>query len=287
MIGVLLAGGRGKRLRPLTDRIPKPMVPLLNKPLLDYNLNLFRMNGIRHIFMTVCYKKEVIQEYAGHGQDAGLEIRYIEEQTPLGTAGSLFSSSSLIDETAAILSGDALTNISLRQVYKYHKAKKARVTIVTTPSENPEQFGVCLSDQKGRLLSILEKPEKANLLTNQVSTGIYLIEPSLFSEYKFQGEVDFAKNVFPALIANNEPIFVYETNAYWQDIGTFRQYTLAEKRLKRGIPGINSMLKQFYPLSKNFSASISQEKMAHADWMNSYSSMLKKQAGISFEKVLL
>lgn len=277
MIGVLLAGGRGKRLRPITDHIPKPMVPLLNKPLLDYNLNVFKRNGIQQIFVTVCYKKEIIQQYAGHGEGTELDIQYIEEHTPLGTAGSLFSSSNLLQKTVAVLSGDALTNIPLRQVYKYHKSKGARVTIVTAPSERPEEFGVCLSDQKGRLLSILEKPNESNILTNQVSTGIYLIEPSLFSEYKFQGEVDFAKDVFPALLTNNEPVYVYETTAYWQDIGTIYQYDLAEKRLKRGIPGINSMLKPF-PF---------QEKVTSFDWMDSYSALLKKQAGISAEKVLL
>ncbi|OLN23360.1 hypothetical protein BTO30_05185 [Domibacillus antri] len=286
MIGVLLAGGRGKRLRPMTDHIPKPLVPLLNRPLLDYNLNVFKVNGIRRIFMTVCYKKEIIKQYAGTGKEAGMDIQYIEEITPLGTAGSLFASNELFEETIAVLSGDALTNVPLRDVYAFHQAKKARVTIVTAPSESPEQFGVCLADRESRLLSILEKPDEPRLLTNQVSTGIYLIESSLFSDYAFRGEVDFAKDVFPALLANGEPVFVYETNAYWQDIGTIRQYTLAEKRLKRGIPGI-SLLKQFYPLSKTFSAPLLHEKILPAALADSYSSILKKQTGILDEKVLL
>jgi NDP-sugar pyrophosphorylase family protein len=287
MIGVLLAGGRGKRLRPITDHIPKPMVPLLNKLLLDYNLNVFKMNDIRRVFMTVCYKKEIIKQYAGDGKEAGMDIKYIEEMTPLGTAGGLFASRDLFDETVAVLSGDALTNVPLRDVYAFHKENKARVTIVITPSERPEQYGVCLADQEGRLLSILEKPDKLRLLTNQVSTGIYLIEPSLFSDYAFSGEVDFAKDVFPALIANEEPVFVYETNAYWQDIGTLRQYALAEKRLKRGIQGISMIKQQFYPLSKSFSTPFSHEKMHSAALVDPYSSILKKQAGVSDEKVLL
>ncbi|OES44366.1 nucleotidyltransferase family protein [Domibacillus iocasae] len=287
MIGILLAGGRGKRLRPITDRIPKPMVPLLNKPLLDYNLNVFKMNGISRVIMTVCYKKEIIQQHAGFGQQHGLDIQYIEEHKPLGTAGSLFASSGLFKETLAVLSGDALTNVPLRHVYDFHKEKGARITIVTAMAERPEQFGVCLTDQKGRLLSLLEKPSEAHLWTNQVSTGIYLIEPSLFEEYVFQGEVDFAKDVFPALLANREPIYVYETTAYWQDIGTHRAYKLAEKRLKRGISGITNRLKPVYPLSNTFSASVLHEKSGSVDRLDSYSSMFKKQAGISDEKVLL
>ncbi|OKL38112.1 nucleotidyltransferase family protein [Domibacillus mangrovi] len=286
MIGVLLAGGRGKRLRPITDYIPKPMVPLLNRPLLDYNLNVFKMNEIRRVFMTVCYKKEIIKQYAGNGEEIGLDIQYIEETAPLGTAGSLFASSDLFEETVAVLSGDALTNVSLRDAYAFHKEHKARVTIVITPSERPEQFGVCLADQEGRLISILEKPDEPRLLTNQVSTGIYLIEPSLFSDYAFSGEVDFAKDVFPALIANEEPVYVYETNAYWQDIGTLRQYALAEKRLKRGITGI-SMPKQLYPCSHSYSASNPLEKTQVNVLGDSHSSILKKQAGVSDEKVLL
>ncbi|WP_046173834.1 nucleotidyltransferase family protein [Domibacillus indicus] len=287
MIGILLAGGRGKRLRPITDRIPKPMVPLLNKPLLDYNLNVFKMNGIYRVIMTVCYKKEVIQQHAGFGRQDGLYIQYIEERKPLGTAGSLFASSGLFKETLAILSGDALTNIPLRHVYDFHKEKGARVTIVTTVADRPEQFGVCLTDPKGRLLSLLEKPADAHLWTNQVSTGIYLIEPSVFEDYPFQGEVDFAKDVFPALLSNQEPVYVYETNAYWQDIGTHRAYKLAEKRLKRGIQGITGRLKPIYPLSDTFSSPALHGKNTAADLQESYSSMLKKQAGISDEKVLL
>ncbi|OMP67676.1 nucleotidyltransferase family protein [Domibacillus epiphyticus] len=286
MIGVLLAGGRGKRLRPMTDHIPKPMVPLLNRPLLDYNLNVFKVNEIRRVIMTICYKKEMIKQYAGSGKESGMNIQYIEEITPLGTAGSLFASSDLLEETVAILSGDALTNVPLRDVYAFHRAKKARVTIVTAPSERPEQFGVCLADREGRLLSILEKPDEPRLLTNQVSTGIYLIESSLFSDYEFIGEVDFARDVFPLLLSNGEPVFVYETNAYWQDVGTMRQYSLAEKRLKRGIPGI-TVLKQFYPLSSSFSAPFFHEKIQHAALADSYSPILKKQAGIYDEKVLL
>ncbi|OXS80404.1 nucleotidyltransferase family protein [Domibacillus enclensis] len=287
MIGILLAGGRGRRLRPLTDRIPKPMVPLLNKPLLEYNLNVFKMSGIREVIMTVCYKKESIQQYAGCGYKKGLRIQYIEERSPLGTAGSLFASGQAFEETLAVLSGDALTNIPLREVYQYHKQKKARVTIVTAIVEHPEQFGICLADEDGRLLTIIEKPEDPFLWTNQVSTGIYLIEPSLFKDYSFKGDVDFAKDVFPALLENEEPVYVYETNAYWQDIGTHRAYKLAEKRLKRGIPGITGHLQPHYPLSSAFNPFILQEKTGPVDRFSLSSQMLKKQAGISDEKVLL
>ncbi|MCM3788429.1 nucleotidyltransferase family protein [Domibacillus indicus] len=287
MIGILLAGGRGKRLRPITDHIPKPMVPLLGKPLLDYNLNVFKRNKIYRVIMTVCYKKEVIQQHAGFGHQNGLDIEYIEECEPLGTAGSLFASKGLFKETLAVLSGDALTNIPLRQAYNFHKEKGARVTIVTARAEHPEHFGVCLTDQSGKLLSFLEKPSNVQLWTNQVSTGIYLVEPSLFEDYALYGKADFAQDVFPMLLANQEPVYVYETNAYWQDIGTHPAYKLAEKRLKRGIPGITNRLQPVYPLSNTFPASILNENDGLAERSDCYSPMLKKQAGISDEKVLL
>lgn len=287
MIGVVLAGGRGRRLRPLTDRIPKPMVPLLGKPLLDYNFQLFKNAGIDRLVLTVCYKKEIIKQHARCGKQAGLQIQYIEETNPLGTAGSLFQTSHLFQkETVIIVSGDALTNTSLQEAYAFHKEKKARVTIVTAPSDRPEQFGVCLFDQQKRLLRLLEKPKKETLFTNEVSTGIYLIESDVFSDYEFFGEADFAKNVFPALLQNNEPVFVYQTNAYWQDIGTFQAFRLAEKQLKRGIPGINRETKRFYPLLERFSANFLLEEETK-NIIKASSLLFKKQAGISEEKVIL
>lgn len=286
MIGILLAGGRGKRLRPLTDHIPKPMVPLLNKPLLDYNLHVFKKSGVERLLMTVCYKKEVIQSYAGTGEHHGLHIDYLEESMPLGTAGSLFNAPALFDETVAVLSGDALTNINLQEAYAFHREQKASVTIVAASVHDPTQFGVCMCAPDGRLLSILEKPSEPVPWTNFVSTGIYFIEPSVFERYSFCGEADFAKDVFPLLLAHQEPVFVYKTTAYWQDIGTISAYQLAEKRLRRGIPGITDP--EWHPLAvRSFPPPAATIQTQPESVEAIMPEMLKKQAGISAEKVLL
>ncbi|WP_203361750.1 nucleotidyltransferase family protein [Bacillus sp. REN10] len=239
MKGVILAGGRGERLRPLTDWSPKPMVPLLNKPLLEYNLELFRKQGITDVTLTVCYKKESIKHHVGDGSLFGVNVTYIEENDPLGTAGSLFQHANRFQETFVVLSGDALTNVSLEEAIRFHKSKGALLTLVAVEVEHPEDFGICLVNEEGRLLSFLEKPTKEQIFSKVVNTGIYIMEPEVFQRYSFKGKVDFAKDLFPVILKDSENIFVYRSDAYWQDIGNPYQYWLAEKRLKHGIAGID------------------------------------------------
>ncbi|WP_100402342.1 nucleotidyltransferase family protein [Bacillus sp. FJAT-42315] len=240
MKGVILAGGRGERLKPLTDWSPKPMVPLLNKPLLEYNLELFKKQGITDLTLTVCYKKESIKQHIGDGSRFGVNVTYIEEKDPLGTAGSLFQHADRFKETFVVLSGDALTNISLEEAIRFHRSKQALLTLVAVEVERPEEFGICLTNEEGRLLSFLEKPEKEQVFSHVVNTGIYIIEPEVLERYHFSGKVDFAKDLFPVILKDCERVFVYRSEAYWQDIGNVYQHWLAEKRLKSGISGIVS-----------------------------------------------
>ncbi|OZI13079.1 hypothetical protein CEW92_03290 [Bacillaceae bacterium SAS-127] len=240
MKGVILAGGRGERLKPLTDWSPKPMVPLLNKPLLEYNLELFKKQGITDLTLTVCYKKESIKQHIGDGSRFGVNVTYIEEKDPLGTAGSLFQHADRFQETFVVLSGDALTNVSLEEAIRFHRSKQALLTLVAVEVERPEEFGICLTNKEGRLLSFLEKPEKEQVFSHIVNTGIYIIEPEIFERYHFSGKVDFAKDLFPVILKDCERVFVYRSEAYWQDIGNVYQHWLAEKRLKSGISGIVS-----------------------------------------------
>lgn len=240
MKGVILAGGRGERLKPLTDWSPKPMVPLLNKPLLEYNLELFKKQGITDLTLTVCYKKESIKQHIGDGSRFGVNVTYIEEKNPLGTAGSLFQHADCFKETFVVLSGDALTNISLEEAIRFHRSKQALLTLVAVEVERPEEFGICLTNEEGRLLAFFEKPEKEQVFSHIVNTGIYIIEPEIFERYHFRGKVDFAKDLFPVILKDCERVFVYRSEAYWQDIGNVYQHWLAEKKLKSGISGIVS-----------------------------------------------
>ncbi|WP_338750105.1 nucleotidyltransferase family protein [Bacillus sp. FJAT-52991] len=253
MKGVILAGGRGERLKPLTDWLPKPMVPLLNKPLLEYNLELFKKQGITDVTLTVCYKKESIKQHIGDGSRFGVNVTYIEEKAPLGTAGSLFRHADRFQETFVVLSGDALTNISLEAAIQFHHSKQALLTLVAVEVERPEDFGICLINEEGRLVSFLEKPEKEQIFSSIVNTGIYIIEPEIFERYHFNGEVDFAKDLFPVILKDCERIFVYRSEAYWQDIGNPYQHWLAEKRLKHGISGIASARKPPIAQISNYS----------------------------------
>ncbi|MBM7650044.1 mannose-1-phosphate guanylyltransferase/phosphomannomutase [Bacillus ectoiniformans] len=243
MKGVILAGGRGRRLKPFTNFLPKPMIPLMDQPLLEYTLRLLKNEGIDDVTLTVCYKKEKIINHIGDGSQFDMNISYIEETNPLGTAGSLFYHSEEFQDTLVVISGDALTNISLRDAYHFHREKQALFTIVTVEVPDPEGLGICLTNHEGKLVSFLEKPAKNQIFSNKVNTGIYIINPELFRRYDFSGETDFAHDIFPALLKNNERVYVYHTHAYWQDIGTPLQYAIAQKRLKSGIAGINTIFK--------------------------------------------
>ncbi|WP_100331567.1 nucleotidyltransferase family protein [Bacillus xiapuensis] len=240
MKGVILAGGKGERLKPFTNSLPKPMIPLLNKPLLEYNLELLKKQGIYEVILTVCYKKETIIEYFGDGSRFGMHLSYIEEKDPLGTAGSLFRHRELFQEPAVVISGDSLTNLSLEQAIRFHNANQALFTLAAVEKKSVEGLGICLTDDSGRLIDFCEKPSKEHIFSYLVNTGIYIIEPELFQRYPFFGKVDFAKELFPLLMKDHQRIFVYQTDAYWQDVGTPFQYWMAERHLRKGIPGVRT-----------------------------------------------
>ncbi|TCJ85776.1 UNVERIFIED_ORG: mannose-1-phosphate guanylyltransferase/phosphomannomutase [Bacillus cereus] len=240
MKGVILAGGKGRRLRPLTCNTPKPMLPLLEKPVLEYNIELLRQHGIREIAITVQYMSTAIKQYFGDGSKWGVNLYYFEDSPPLGTAGSIKQAETFLDETFVVISGDALTDFQLSEGITFHEQKKRMVTMFVKEVENPLSFGLVVMSKEQEVTRYIEKPSWNEVVSNIVNTGIYIMEPEIFSYIPPREFFDFSQDVFP-LLANKNALFAYLSEGYWLDIGTFDQYRQAQfdlltKKLQVPIP---------------------------------------------------
>lgn len=238
MKAVVMAGGKGTRLRPLSCDLPKPMVPILNRPMLEHILELLKKHGITDVIITICYLPEQIMAYFGDGSEWGMRITYFIEETPLGTAGSVHNAAELLDETFLVISGDALTDFDLTTAIRYHREKKALATQILTRVAVPLEYGVVITDVNGRIRQFLEKPSWSEVFSDTVNTGIYVLEPRIFSFYEAGKEVDFSKDLFPYLLKKGEPLFGYIADGYWSDIGNLEQYRLSHFDLLDGKVGI-------------------------------------------------
>ncbi len=177
MKAVVMAGGEGSRLRPLTIDRPKPMVPMVTKPVIGHILDLLKRHGITEVVVTLHYLPEDIQDYFGDGHSLGMKIYYAVEETPLGTAGSVKNAQQYLDEPFLVISGDAVTDINLQQVIDFHQAKKADATLTLYRVPNPLEYGVIITDQEGKITQFLEKPSWGEVISDTVNTGIYVIDP--------------------------------------------------------------------------------------------------------------
>ncbi|MFZ3171461.1 MAG: sugar phosphate nucleotidyltransferase [Carboxydocellales bacterium] len=224
MKAVIMAGGKGTRLRPLTCNQPKPMVPLLNKPVMEYAINLLKQHGITEIAVTLQYLPERIWDYFGDGSGWGVNLQYFEEKTPLGTAGSVKNAEAFLDEPFLVISGDGLTDIDLTAAIAYHQNKSASATLVLTRVETPLEYGVVITDDSGKISRFLEKPSWGEVFSDTVNTGIYILEPNVFEYIPKETFYDFSKDVFPLLLNAGAPLFGYIAAGYWSDIGNLAQY---------------------------------------------------------------
>lgn len=234
MKAVIMAGGKGTRLRPLTCAIPKPLVPLLGKPVMAYGLELLKRHGIRDIAVTLQYLPDAIRNYFEDGTAYGVNLHYFEEETPLGTAGSVKNAEAFLDETFVVVSGDALTDFDLEPAIRFHRERGAVATIVLAHVDNPLEYGVVITDDDGRIRRFLEKPGWGEVFSDKVNTGIYILEPRIFSFYEPNREFDFSKDLFPLLMARGEPLYGYVAKGYWSDIGNLAQYRQAQFDLLDG-----------------------------------------------------
>ena len=244
MRAVVMAGGEGTRLRPLTSNQPKPMVSLCGKPCMEYIVELLKTHGIDETVVTLMFLPKVIRDYFGDGSTLGVRMQYSVEQSPAGTAGSVkLAEDELRDDTCIVISGDALTDIDLQDAVRFHKQRGALVTIVLKRVENPLEFGVVVVDEEGRIERFLEKPTWGQVFSDTVNTGIYILEPEVFDHIPADTKYDFSQELFPKLFEMGAPLYGYVAEGYWQDIGSLPQYLAANRdlldgKVKAQLPGI-------------------------------------------------
>ena len=242
MKAIIMAGGEGSRLRPLTCGRPKPMVPLLNRPVMEYCVDLLVKHGIRDIGVTLQFMPEAIQEHFGSGSERGVNFYYFIENSPLGTAGSVKNAGSFLDQTFVVVSGDALTDLDLTSAMKFHRDNQSLATLVLTRVSCPLEYGVVITGQDGRITRFLEKPAWGEVFSDTVNTGIYILEPEVLEYFEPNRSFDFSKDLFPLLLQQGKPLFGVVMPGYWCDIGNIYQYLEAHKdalagRVEIEIPG--------------------------------------------------
>jgi mannose-1-phosphate guanylyltransferase / phosphomannomutase len=243
MKAVVMAGGEGTRLRPLTSNQPKPMVPVVGKPCMEHILELLRDHGMDDVIVTVAFLPQSIRSYFGQGETLGMQIGYSVEESPLGTAGSVRLAGRQLDETFLVISGDALCDVDLSALVAFHKKKGAAVTIGLKSVENPLEFGIVVTDDEGRIERFLEKPSWGQVFSDTINTGIYVMEPEVLKHVPDDRPYDFSKELFPYLLEMGRPLYGYVMDGYWQDIGNLDQFRQAnfdalEEKVRLNIPGI-------------------------------------------------
>ncbi len=234
MKAVVMAGGTGSRLRPLTVARPKPMVPLVNKPVMAHIRDLLLHHGFREVVVTLQYMADLIQDYFGDGSERGMNIHYVIEEIPLGTAGSVKNAEKFLDDTFLVVSGDAVTDFDLQAIVDFHTRCGAMATQVLYRVPNPLDYGVVIIDDEGRIQQFLEKPSWGEVISDTVNTGIYVLEPEVL-DYIPDGEpYDFSQDLFPRLLKAGAPIYGYVAEGYWTDVGTIQEYMRASFDILEG-----------------------------------------------------
>jgi mannose-1-phosphate guanylyltransferase/phosphomannomutase len=232
---VVMAGGEGTRLRPMTANQPKPMLPVANRPIMEHVLRLLKRHGFSETIVTVQFLAALVRNYFGDGEEFGMNLQYATEEMPLGTAGSVKNAGeALRDETFLVISGDALTDMDLTAMVNYHKDNGALVTVGLAKVPNPLEFGIVITAEDGRIQRFLEKPTWGQVFSDTVNTGLYVMEPEVLAEVPHGAMVDWSGDVFPALVKRGAPLFGFVSEDYWEDIGTHESYLKAQADVLTG-----------------------------------------------------
>src|SRR5580765_2911859 len=242
MKAVIMAGGEGSRLRPLTSNQPKPMMPLVNLPMMEHIVGLLRRHNFEEIVVTLAFMPNAIRTYFGDGSEFGVRMVYATEEQPLGTAGSVRNAMDELDERFLVISGDVLTDIDLGKIVSFHDERKALATIGLVAVENPLEFGIVITREDGSIERFLEKPGWGQVFSDTINTGIFVLEPDVFDYIPAGQPVDFSSEVFPKLLADEQPLYGAVSAGYWEDVGTLEAYVRAHKdaldgRVALDIPG--------------------------------------------------
>jgi mannose-1-phosphate guanylyltransferase / phosphomannomutase len=240
---VVMAGGEGTRLRPLTSNQPKPMVPIAGKPCMEHILELVRRHEITSVVATLAYMPQMIRGYFGEGSHLGIELDYSVEEVPAGTAGSVKLLEHYLDETFLVVSGDAVTDMDLGGLIRFHRDKGAAATLALKPVPDPLEFGVVITGEDGQIERFLEKPTWGEVFSDTINTGIYVLEPEILREIPADQPFDFSKELFPKLLADGIPLYGWIADGYWQDIGNITQFQEANRdaldgKVELEIPGV-------------------------------------------------
>ncbi|MBU1867126.1 MAG: NDP-sugar synthase, partial [Candidatus Margulisbacteria bacterium] len=227
MKAIVLAGGLGTRLHPLTVNIPKPMVPVANRPLMQFTMELLKQNDFDDVTALLYHQPEVIKKYFGNGSKFGQKISYIEAKDDYGTAGAVRLAAVDVKETFLVMSSDVLSDFDLKAAVAYHKEKHAQVTIVLTRVPNPLQYGIVILNSDGSVKYFLEKPSWSEIFSDTVNCGMYIIEPEIVSLIPAGRSFDFSLDLFPLLLSKKVPIFGYIAAGNWRDIGSVDEYSRA------------------------------------------------------------
>lgn len=229
-----MAGGFGTRLRPLTNNIPKPVVPIANTPILEHLMALLKTHGINDITVLLYYQAEHIKNLLGDGSKYGMSIRYVKPEQDFGTAGAVKLAEEFITDDFLVISGDVLTDFSLTDLRNFHKEKDSTATISLFSAENPLQFGIVLTDNENKIVRFLEKPSSSEVFSDTINTGIYYFKKEIFDYIPAGENFDFSKDLFPHLLANQIPLYGFKNTGYWRDVGNLEEYIYANLEALRG-----------------------------------------------------
>jgi NDP-sugar pyrophosphorylase family protein len=234
MKAVILAGGEGTRLRPLTLSTPKPVVPIVDRPLLQHQLDLLSTVGVNEIVFSVAYKPERVQRVFGDGSGSGCRIHYAVEDTPLGTGGAVRNALAHLDELTIVFNGDILTDVDLPAVVDLHRRSKASATLVLTPVPNPAAFGLVETEGDGRVRRFVEKPDPSQITTDTINAGIYVLDTATLELIPEAVNHSIERGFFPALIGRGDRVMAHVHRGYWIDIGTPAKYLQVHRDILAG-----------------------------------------------------
>jgi len=236
MKAILLAGGKGTRLRPLTIHTPKPIVPIFARPFLHYQLDLLkRVPEIDGVILSLNYQPRRIEEMFGDGSSSALSLRYVVEPAPLGTAGAVRYAAQSLHDSVVVFNGDILTQVDLAAVIARHRERKAKATIVLTPVENPAAYGLVETDTDGNIRRFIEKPNADEITCDTINAGIYVLEPDTFDRIPKDTAWSIERSFFPSLIEHGETFVAYVSRGYWIDIGTPAKYMQVHRDIMDGL----------------------------------------------------
>ncbi len=224
MKAVIMAGGAGTRLRPLTCNVPKPMVPVVNRPILEHTVLWLKKHEITDIVLLLFYLPDYIKQHFKDGSSFGVNITYVIANKDYATAGAVKQAAKLIEETCLVVSGDVITDIDISRFIRFHHDNKALISMALSQVGNPSPFGIAITNEQGRVTRFLEKPSPEQMFSDRVNMGIYVLEPEALDFIPEDQEYYFAKHLFPEMVWQSQPLYGFITDCYWLDVGVLPSY---------------------------------------------------------------